>query len=255
MLKISVSLRRGGSGKSTTVEALSVNLAEKGSRVLVLDSDPQANSTFIMGADPRHKGIYDVVTGKSNVVSAIQTLTQQIDLISPGIGLDNLEHEFFKKSGREKLFARALSPISSDYDYCIIDTAPALNLAVLNALTASDYVLIPMGADVQSLQGLSAFNGFVEDIRTFYNGKLRIAGILVTKFEGRTNAGQTFDEIIRSQAGKLGIRVFNTRIRKSSALQLAQGEQNISIFTRKNNASDDYCAFTDELLSVIGKEN
>lgn len=247
---ITLANQKGGVAKTTTANALASGLLSRGNKVLVVDLDPQSNLSLSSGADviSFDKTIYDVFKGEASVEEVIKTAPLGYELIPGGLALAGADMEF-TRLGREKMLSKALSSLKEDYDYIIIDTPPTLGILTANALIASTHLIIPMAADIYSLQGLSQLSGFIENVYENGNPDLQIAGLLITKYNGRQNLSKVLMEQIEAAAAELGTKVFTAKIRESVAVKetaLLQGD----LFKEapKANATLDYAAFIDELL-------
>ncbi len=245
---ISISNQKGGVGKTTTTGAVASGFKLKGYRVLCVDLDPQSNLSFSAGAETDDcTTVYEVLKGDAKASAAIQN-TSSFDVIASNILLSGIELEF-TQTGREYLLKEALSSIKDNYDYIFIDTPPALSILTVNAFTASDYIIIPMVADIFSLQGIAQLSETINRVRAYCNSSLKIEGIILTKFNKRTVLGREIKGTAELIADELNTSLFNATIRASVALTEAQtNQQNIHDYSPKNGAALDYLEFVNELL-------
>ena len=242
---IAVINQKGGVGKSTTACALAVGLANKGKKVLLIDSDPQGNTTYVLGVNRTLANLYNIMNG-TPAKDAIEKLSENLDIIASYSGLASAD-KTYTQTGREYIFKKALKPISNDYDYIIIDTPPALGILNINALTASDGIVIPVQADVMSIQGLMQLKDTIDVVREYTNPRLKICGILRTRHNARMRISRETTEILKNIANKLETILYNTYIRESVGIREAQGErQDIFSYAPTNNAILDYKAFLEE---------
>lgn len=246
---ISISNQKGGVGKTTTTQALASALKGRGFKVLAIDMDPQANLTFCLGADNENlPTIYDVLRGDATLEEAVQS-TEGGDVVAANILLSGIELEF-TQTGREFLLHERLQIITEQYDYVLIDTPPALSILTVNAFTASDYVIVPMLSDIFSLQGIAQLFETVTKVRKYCNPKLKIGGILLTRFNGRTILSNEIKGTAELIAQDLEITLFDTKIRTSIALSEAQSMQkNMLVYNKRANAVQDYQDFVEELIT------
>lgn len=248
MKVITLANQKGGVAKTTTSGALSSGLSQRGYKVLAVDLDPQCNLSIGSGADilSMKSTLYDVFKGSASVKCLKTGLGY--DLITGGLTLAGADMEF-TQTGREYMLREALETVRDTYDFCVIDTPPTLGILTVNALTASDSVIIPLTADLYSLQGLAQLNMLIDKVKRYSNRNLKIEGLLITRHDDRTNIGKALREQITQTAQKLGTQVFTKPIRNSVAVRESQLMQS-DLFTEapKANATQDYNAFIDELL-------
>ena len=245
---ITITNQKGGVGKTTTAHALSTGLTHRGYKTLVVDTDPQGNLTYTMNADETTAGVYDILKGNITAPKAIQH-TEQGDIISGNLMLSGADMEFME-TGREYLLKEALQPLKTLYDFIIIDSPPTLGILTINALTAANDLIIPMGADAYSLQGLAQLNATISKVKKHCNPTLNIAGLLITKYNGRSVLSRELRETIENKAAHaVNASVFQTIIREGIAIKEAQTQQR-SIYKSapKSNAVKDCLAFVDEYL-------
>lgn len=241
--------QKGGVGKTTTAAALTDGLTRRGFKALAIDADAQGSLSFIMGAEAQ-KGIYEALKGEP--VADLIIGTEQGDLLPSTPALFGADLEF-TQTGREYLLRDALEGISGIYDYIVIDCPPQLGILTVNALTAASDVVIPMKADILSLQGLGQLNDTISKVRRYCNRSLRIAGLLITQ-NRKTALSRDLADVIADQAKQLDTRLYTAQIREAVAIREAQTLQE-SIYTRpKANPAIDYSAFIDEYLKQEDKK-
>ena len=247
---VAVINQKGGVGKSTTALALGTGLFLKGYKTLFIDLDAQGNLSYTLGADAAGlTGIssFDVLTGKITAGLAIQR-TKQGDVIASSPALAGAD-TVLTAVGKEYHLKEALETLESKYDYCIIDTPPALGILTINALTACNDVLIPAQADVYSLQGISQLHGTLQTVKKYCNPPLNVLGILLTRYNGRAVISREVAEMIEKTAAQLHTKLYQTKIRETTAIKEAQARrQSIYEYAPKSNAATDYKALIDEIL-------
>lgn len=238
--------QKGGVGKTSTAAALAAGLNLAGYKTLAVDADAQSSLTYIMGSDAE-RGIYEAMTG-SDAAQLIQH-TDQGDLLPSSPALIGADLEF-TKTGREYILRDVLEPIQGEYTHIVIDCPPQLGIMAINALTASDDVIIPMGADILSLQGLGQLCDTINTVKKYCNPKLRIAGLLITRYSKRAVLSRDLAEVISDQAKAIGASVYHTQIREGVAVKEAQ-TMRTSIYQShpKANPTTDYKNFVKEYLT------
>ncbi len=245
-----VSNQKGGVGKTTTTNILAMGLRKRGRRVLCVDFDPQGDLSFSLQADNRvemQNSIYHALKGELLTVQTIQH-TRLCDVIPSNMLLSGIELEFTGR-GREFLLRNCLRPVLNLYDNILIDSPPALGILTVNAFTAADTVLMPVKPDIYSLQGLIQLNGTLEEVRKKSNPKIQAAGILITHFAARENASKVIQETARDLAGRLGIPLLQSTIRRSNEVTNAQiHREDAFAYAPRNKAVGDYGALVDELI-------
>lgn len=248
---ISINNQKGGVAKTTTSQALTHGLSLKGYKVLAIDLDPQANLTYGIGANEDVPDtIYEVLSSKSTIKAAIQKIND-IHVIPSNILLSGADIEF-TRTGREYLLKEVLKDIKSNYDFIILDTPPNLGILTINALTATDKVIIPMSADAYSLKGLSQLYNTIKEVKKYTNPVLEIEGLLLTRYNNRTILNRDLKEVIEEAAKNIETKLFNTVIRETIALRESQvNQQSIFDYAPGNNTAEDYQSLINELLGVM----
>ena len=240
--------QKGGVGKTTTAHALVTGLRKKGYFPLAIDADPQGNLSYTMGADTTQMGLYEVMSGDAKVHDLIQKLPQG-DILPSTLMLAAADMEFIGK-GREWIINNIVESVKGQYSHVVIDSPPTLGILTVNALTASNDVIIPMGADIYSLQGLYQLCNTIDKVRKFCEKDIKIAGVLLTRYNGRSILSRDLREGIATNASDLDISVFKTFIREGVAVREAQTQQiNLYDYAPKSKPAQDYMEFVKEYLS------
>ena len=244
---ISVANQKGGTAKTSTAHALVTGAAYKRKSSLAIDFDPQGNLSFIMGADANRAGAYELMKQKAQAERIIQH-TSQGDIIPASLNLAAADIEFSGKPGRDFFLQAALEPLQDAYDVAVIDTPPTLGTLLVNALTASDEVIIPMNADILSLQGLYQLAETIDQVKSFCIKGLKVTGILLTRYSGRTVLARDIKETIEAKCAELGIPLLNTVIRDGVAVREAQTTQeSLFLYAPNSNPAKDYLRLFDEI--------
>ena len=245
MKTLSVINQKGGVAKSTTCQMLAAALRRRGASTLLVDLDAQGNLTAAAGASPDEAETALILQGES--ITPADSSQGPIYTSTPVLASADLT---LTETGKEYRLKEALAGMT--FDYCIIDTPPALGILTVNALTASDYVIIPARADLFSIQGIGQLSKTIDAVKKYCNPDLQIAGILLTMYSKRTVLQRETADILQDTAKQMGTSLFEAKIRPCSALPEAQARrQDIFTYSPRSNAAADYDAFTDELLERI----
>lgn len=247
MKTIAVINQKGGVGKSTTALAVGAGLALKGLSVLYVDLDAQGNLTFAMGAEA---GRYNALGTLQRPETAREKLqrTRQGDIIASSPSLAGAD-TVITATGKEYRLKEALRSFGGSYDYCVIDTPPALGILTVNALTACTGALIPAQADVFSLQGIGQLDITIETVRRYCNPALAIMGIVLTRYRPRSVISREVAELMGETAARLSTKLYKSKIRECTALKEAQAKrQSIYSYAPKSHAAEDYAALVNEIL-------
>lgn len=246
MKTVSVINQKGGVGKSTTAEMLISALSLKGFKVLAIDLDAQGNLSYSLAADLTSPTILEVLTEEISAKDAIKKA--RADIISSNKALAGAD-AFIADTGKEYRLKEALEKISKNYDFCIIDTPPALGILTINALTASDGVIIPAQADIYSLQGIENLEETIKAVKKYCNPNLKIEGILLTRYNPRTILSREVSEMAEKLAEKLETKLFKAKIRDAVAVKEAQiSQESLFKYAPKSNVTKDYESFINEFL-------
>ena len=249
MKTVSVINQKGGVGKSTTAEMLISGLSLKGFKVLAIDLDAQGNLSYSLASDSNSPTILEVLTEEISAKDAIKHA--RADIISSNKALAGAD-AFIADTGKEYRLKEALEKIEKEYDFCIIDTPPALGILTINALTASGSVIIPAQADIYSLQGIENLEETIKAVKKYCNPNLKIEGILLTRYNPRTILSREVSEMAEKLAEKLEAKLFKAKIRDAVAVKEAQiSQESLFKYAPKSNVTQDYESFINEFL---GKE-
>ena len=246
---IAIANQKGGVGKTTTSVNLAASLGVLEKKILLIDADPQANATSGLGIDVEEveNGTYQLLEHSVKAEDAIQkTNSPNLDIIPAHIDLVAIEIELVDQENRESMLKRAITPLKELYDYILIDCAPSLGLLTLNALTASDSVIIPIQCEYFALEGLGKLLNTIKSVQKLHNNKLDIEGLLLTMYDSRLRlSNQVVDEVKKH----FDQMVFETIIQRNVRLSEAPsyGESIINYDASSKGASN-YLSLAHEII-------
>ncbi len=249
MKTIAIINQKGGVGKSTTAREIGAGFIRESAAVLFVDLDPQCNLSYLMGADISgltRASALDVLQGSSSIADATQK-TGQGDIVAAAPSLAGAD-VVLTATGKEYRLREALENLAGQYDYCVIDTPPALGILTVNALTACNGCVVPAQADFLSLQGIGQLHKTIETVRKYCNPGLKVFGIVLTRYNARAVISREVTAMMEGTAAALQTKVYQTRIRECTAIKEAQAmRQSIYDYAPKSNASMDYSALLQEI--------
>lgn len=250
---IVVTNQKGGVGKTTTCAAFAGIFRSRGKSVLAIDMDPQGNLSFSLGTEDRGYTIHDVMKKTCDIRDAIKT-THICDVITSNILLSGSELEL-PAERREYILREILKSVKDEYDYIIIDTPPALSVLTINAYTAADDLIIPMTPEILSLQGIAQLRETILAVKKYYNKKLNIRGILLTKYVAKQKLANEVAEMVQIVADQLGTVVLEDKISVSVAVAEAPAHQEvITTYSPNCRAARDYVKVCEYLYPEIAKK-
>jgi chromosome partitioning protein len=256
--------QKGGVGKTTTTVNLGAALAEQGQRVCMIDMDPQAHLTINYGIDPSPEkaSLYNVLVEDAPLASAIHNAGERTDVIPSSIDLAAAEVELVSVIGRETLLKNAITAANVDYDFVLLDCPPSLGILTINALSASDEVIIPMQPQFLALQGVAKLLETVQLVNKRMNPRLKVTGIALTMYDSQAKlSGEVVSELsnfIESGTGKnlpwSSARIFKSRIRRNIKLaECPSFGQTILKYDSASNGAADYRALATEVAAMTAK--
>lgn len=249
---IAIFNQKGGVGKTTTNINLAACLALKGKKVLILDIDPQGNTTSGMGINKKglENTMYEVLINDKIVPrdAIMKTSIKNLDIIPASVQLAGAEIELVQLESREKRLKKSIDLIKDDYDYIFIDCPPSLGLLTINSLTAVDSVLIPIQCEFYALEGVSQLMSTIELVKQNLNKNLEIQGVILSMFDGRTNLSiQVVEEVKKHFREKVYTTVIPRNVRLAEAPSFGLP---ITAYDPKSKGAEAYMDFADEFLEL-----
>lgn len=247
--------QKGGVGKTTTTSAIAAGLSKEGKKVLSVDLDPQGNLGFSLGVDIEDGStMYEVLTGEIAIRNAIRTTENYGDVLVSNILLSEAEMVL---PGEDRLLVlkKSLKMVEDEYDYIVIDTPPSLNILTVNGYAAADYLIIPMAAEILSLVGLVQLKETIEAVQNSVNPNLHVLGIVLTRFNKRTNLSKDVQEMAETVAAQIGTELFEAKIRSGVTVAEAPAHgMSIFDYSPRSNPSKDYKELVQEVIYKTKKQ-
>lgn len=256
---ISIAIQKGGTGKTTTVLALGSGLSKFGHKVLLVDMDPQANLTLSLGhhelLSSVPKTLYEAIWAVSkdqdyDVAEIIRTTELGVDLLPSTKHLGAADHELIQVDQRQMVLKRILAQVQDEYDFILVDTPPKIDNLTINALSASDYYLVPLNPEYFAASGLELLLDAANRIKEHINPDLQCLGVLLNRYNPHKVAMRNMAAIAEKRMGEL---VYDAYIRENVSVMEAQ-MNNMSIYdyAPKSNGAQDFAAFVKETMSRLG---
>lgn len=248
---IAVANQKGGVGKTTTSINLSACLAEKGKRVLLIDTDPQGNATSGFGIDKNdvENTVYELLLGECSIGDCIvKDAAGGVSVIPTNVNLSAAEIELIGVEKKEYILKNEIDYIRDDYDYIIIDCPPSLNMLTINSMTTADSVLVPIQCEYYALEGLSQLIHTINLVRQRLNPTLTIEGVVFTMFDSRTNLSV---QVVENVKANLKYKIYSTLIPRNIRLAEAPSYgMPINLYDSKSSGAEAYRQLAEEMIAA-----
>lgn len=247
---IAIANQKGGVGKTTTAINLSACLAEAGKKILVIDMDPQGNTTSGLGLekDEIENNIYDLILGECTIREGIhKTEIQNLYVIPSNVNLAGAEIELLGIKDKEYILKNEIDYVSDDYDFLIIDCPPSLNMLTINAMTTANTVLVPIQCEYYALEGLSQLIHTIKLVQQRLNPKLNMEGVVFTMYDARTNLSL---QVVENVKNNLNTTIYKTIIPRN--IRLAEAPSHglpINIYDSKSSGAESYRQLAQEVIN------
>ena len=246
---IAIANQKGGVGKTTTSINLSACLAEKGKKVLVIDTDPQGNTSSGFGIDKNNieNSIYELILGECSIGDCIvKDVIENVSVIPANVNLAAAEIELIGVEKKEYILKNEVDYIKDDYDFIMIDCPPSLNMLTINAMTTADSVLVPIQCEYYALEGLSQLIHTINLVKERLNPALNMEGVVFTMYDSRTNLS---NQVVENVKENLNQRIYNTLIPRNIRLAEAPSfGMPINKYDPKSSGTEAYLKLADEII-------
>lgn len=246
---IAIANQKGGVGKTTTAINLSACLAEKGKKVLVIDTDPQGNTTSGFGLDKNNleNTIYELILGECSISDCIiKKVTGNVSVVPSNVNLAAAEIELIGIDKKEYILKKEVDYIRDEYDFIIIDCPPSLNMLTINAMTTADSVLVPIQCEYYALEGLSQLIHTINLVKARLNPELDMEGTVFTMYDARTNLSM---QVVENVKQNLKQKIYNTMIPRN--IRLAEAPSHgmpINLYDAKSAGAEAYMLLAEEVI-------
>lgn len=247
---LAIANQKGGVGKTTTSINLSSCMAELGKKVLVIDLDPQGNTTsgFGLNKNELDASVYDLMLGDKSAKEVLHSIPniENLKLIPSNVNLAGAEVELLDKSNKEYILKNAIDYIRADFDFIFIDCPPSLNMLTINAMTTADSILVPIQCEYYALEGIAQLTKTIDLVHKRLNDRLKIEGVVFTMYDARTNLSS---DVVDSVKNNLKAKIFSTIIPRN--VRLAEAPSHglpINLYDSKSSGAESYRNLAKEII-------
>jgi chromosome partitioning protein len=245
---------KGGVGKTTSVQNVGYQFAQKGHKTLLIDLDPQSNLSQAFGLEDKDVTIYECLSDENMgtpLTKAVTVINENLHVVPSVLQLSTSEVDLINRFSRENILKRLIEEVAADYEFVFLDCPPSMGILTINALTASNFVFVPLQAEFFSFKGIDALNLFIHKIKKQINPKLQLLGVFMTMYKKQQNLSHSVRQTVREFFGE---QLLDSIVRVNISLSEAQSQAKpIFEYAPQSNGAEDYKALADEIFNRLSK--
>ena len=254
MKVISFMNNKGGVGKTTSVQNVGYHIAQKGYRTLLIDLDPQSNLSQAFGLEDKDVSIYECLSDENRAVTlgdAVNIINENLHVVPSVLQLSTAELDLINRFSRESILKKLLDDVNQQYDFVFLDCPPSMGILTINALTASDFVFVPLQAEFFSFKGIDTLNLFIHKIKQQINPKLSLKGVFMTMYKRQQTLSQSVKQTVMDFFGD---KLLQSVIRVNVSVSEAQSQaMPIFEYAPTSNGAEDYKELAEEIFEILQK--